>query len=71
MQHDVANRNGQELKKIVDIEEQMCYNTMNRLYWIIMRIGHFDYDIYLWRCYDGEKTEKRAIPCCSCLGLDR
>ena len=56
MQHDVVRRNGQEMKKIVDIEEQMCYNTMNRLYWIIMLIGHFKYDIFVWRCYDGEKT---------------
>ena len=71
MQHDVVKGNGHDLKKIVDIEEQMCYNTMNRLCWIIMRIDHFGCDIFVWRCYDGEKTEKRAIPCCPCLGLDR
>ena len=49
MQLDVVRVIGFGSKKIVDIEEQMCYNTMNRLNWIIMLIEILAAN-FIWRC---------------------
>ena len=54
MQVDVVGGKIREIKKIVDIEQLMCYNTMNRLLWIVMRILRIGNAYAFWRCSDGE-----------------
>ena len=69
MQLDVVSLIGFGSKKIVDIEEQMCYNTMNRLNWIIMLIyilvTSFYMEVLIWR-KDSEKSD--PVPLVSGVG---